>query len=193
MTTTAGCIKRFNLRTFCRCLWYDGRPYLANRIIARVPSHRARLLFNRAVMKVEIGKNGSNFMDAWFDTVGNIVIGTNSTINQRCKLDGRGGLTIGSNASISAEVCILTGEHNIRSSDFCGRASPVRIEDYAFVGTRAMILPGVSLGKGAVVAAGAVVTKDVEPFTVVADVPARELVRRNSILEYSVYYRCLFY
>lgn len=193
MPTTADCIERFNLRTFCRRVWYDGRLYLANRIIARVPSHWARLFFYRTVMKVEIGKNSSIFMDAWFDTVGNIVIGTNSTINQRCRLDGRGGLTIGSNASISAEVCILTGEHDIQSSDFSGIVSPVRIEDYVFVGTRAMILPGVSLGKGAVVAAGAVVTKDVEPFTVVAGVPAREIGRRNSVLEYSVYYRRLFF
>jgi len=55
----------------------------------------------------------------------------------------------------------------------------VVIEDYVFIGPRAIILPGVTIGKGAVVAAGAVVTKSVEPHTIVAGVPAREIAQRK--------------
>lgn len=57
---------------------------------------------------------------------------------------------------------------------------PVTIEDYVFVGSRAMILPGVTIGRGAVVTAGAIVTKDVAPMSVVAGVPAKTVAQRDS-------------
>jgi acetyltransferase-like isoleucine patch superfamily enzyme len=60
----------------------------------------------------------------------------------------------------------------------------VLIEDYVFIGTRAMILPGVILGKGCAVAAGAIVTKSVVPFTIVAGVPAKPIGHRVENLEY---------
>jgi maltose O-acetyltransferase len=143
-------------------------------------------------MKVEIGDGSSIFMDAWFDTPGGLKIGRMTTINQRCRLDSRGGLSIGNNVSISAEVCILTAEHDVQSDDFTGINSPVSIGNYVFVGTRAMILPGASLGEGSVIAAGAIVTKNVEPYAIMAGVPARRIGTRKSHLDYSVYYRRLF-
>ena len=184
---------RLHVRNFSRRIWYDGRLYLANRIVARIPLHWVRLLFYKKVMKIKIGKGSSIFMDAWFDTVGNLTIGENTTINQKCRLDARGGLSIGDNVSISAETCILTAEHDIQSRDFGGSSGPVRIDDYVFAGTRVMILPGVSLKRGAVAAAGAVVTRDAEAFTVVAGVPARAIGKRNSDLEYNCIYRRLFH
>jgi acetyltransferase-like isoleucine patch superfamily enzyme len=172
-----------------RRIWLDGRLYVANSIVAHIPFHCVRLQFYRTVMKVKIGRGSSIFMGAWLDTPGGLVIGNNSTINQKCRMDSRGGLYIGNNVSISAEVCILTAEHDIQSPDFAGVQDHVRIEDYVFVGTRALILPGVTLGTGAVVAAGAVVTKSVEPYVVVGGVPARILGKRNAALEYEVFYR----
>ena len=77
------------------------------------------------------------------------------------------------NISISADVCILTADHDPQSTVFEGRTKAVNICDYVFVGTRAIILPGVTLGKGCIVCAGAVVTKDVPPYTVVGGVPAK--------------------
>lgn len=183
---------RSRLRGFFRNAWYYGRLYVANRVVARVPFHGARLLYYRKVLKIQIGKGSSIFMGAWFDTVGNLAIGENTTINQNCRLDARGGLTIGNNVSLSAEVCILTADHDIQSRDGRGRLRPVRVDDYVFAGTRATILPGVSLKTGSVVGAGAVVTRDAEAFTVVAGVPARPIGTRSADLAYNSSYRPLF-
>jgi acetyltransferase-like isoleucine patch superfamily enzyme len=120
-------------------------------------------------------------------------MGKNSVINQKCRLDNRGFITIGDNVSISAEVCILTADHDPQSRDFSGTIRPVTIEDYVFIGTRAMILPGVTLAKGSFIAAGAVVTKNVEPFTIVAGVPAKPIGKRRTDLDYSAHYERLFF
>jgi acetyltransferase-like isoleucine patch superfamily enzyme len=80
----------------------------------------------------------------------------------------------------------------LNSPDFAGRNKAVAIEDYVWIGTRAMILPGVSIAKGAVVAAGSVVSKDVEPFQVVGGVPAKLITIRNSELRYKLAYQRLF-
>ncbi len=81
----------------------------------------------------------------------------------------------------------------MQSQNFSGRVRPVVIEDYVFIGTRAMILPGVTLGKGSAVGAGAVVTKSVPPFTVVAGVPAKPISDRRTDLDYNCIYLRLFF
>ncbi len=167
--------------------------YVCNRIVSRIPSHRLRLFFYRRVMHFEIGHHTYIFMDAWFDTRGGLKMGNHSVVNQKCRLDTRGGIEIGENVSISAEVCILTADHDPASPAFAGRNRPVHVRDYAFIGTRAMILQGVTIGKGAVVAAGAVVTKDVAPFEIVAGCPARKIGLRNSELLYETDYGRLFW
>jgi maltose O-acetyltransferase len=166
--------------------------YVTNRLISHVPFHVVRLAWYRHVMRYDIGCGSSIFMDAWFDTRGRLVIGKNSVINQRCRLDSRGTIRIGDNVSISAEVCILTADHDLRGRTAEGRERPVVIHDHVFIGTRAMILPGVTLGRGSAVAAGAVVTREVEPHTIVAGVPARPIGCRPTNLEYSCFYRRLF-
>jgi acetyltransferase-like isoleucine patch superfamily enzyme len=166
---------------------------ICNRIITYVPSHTIRLFFYRFVMKFDIGENTSIFMGAWFDTWGNFKIGKNSVINQSCRIDTRGGIKIGENVSISAEVCILTADHDLLDLQCQARVGSVTIEDFVFIGTRAMILRGVTLGKGSAVAAGSIVTKDVEPFTIVAGVPARKIGCRPENLNYTCCYRVLFH
>lgn len=163
--------------------------YVCNRIIAKIPSHTIRLAFYRRIMGFEIGEGSAIFMDAWFDTNAHFKMGPHSVINQKCRLDNRGGLTIGTNVSISSEVCILTGDHDPQSLIFEGRCKPVVIEDYVFIGTRTIILPGVTLGEGCIVGAGSIVTKNIPAYQIAAGVPARLIGQRPHKLDYTINYK----
>ncbi len=101
-------------------------------------------------------------------------------------------LKIGNNVSIAGEVRIYTMQHDVDSPDFAEVGAPVVIEDYVVIGTRVTILPGVHIGKGAVIASGAVVTKDVAPFTVVGGVPAEFLRNRDTDLKYTLKFSRMF-
>lgn len=114
----------------------------------------------------------------------NMSIGSNSSFGFHCVLDARGGLTVGSNCNISSDVAIWTAEHDVQARDFAYTTDAVIIEDYVWISYRAIILPGVRIGAGAVIAAGAVVTKDVTPYTIVAGVPAVKVGDRNRDLDY---------
>jgi maltose O-acetyltransferase len=116
-------------------------------------------------------------------------IGQNTVINYGVLLDGRGGLDIGDVVSISEGTGILTASHKVDSPDFAYVCSGVTIGDYAFIGSYARILPGVTIGEGAVVGAGAVVTRDVAPYTVVGGVPARYIRDRARNLSYQLRHR----
>jgi acetyltransferase-like isoleucine patch superfamily enzyme len=113
-------------------------------------------------------------------------IGKNSVIGDHAILDARAGITIGDNVNISTNVAIWTGQHDYQSSDFAYESASVNICDYAWLSFRSTILPGVTVGKGAVVAACAVVTKDVPPFAVVAGIPAKVIGQRNQDLRYNL-------
>lgn len=108
-------------------------------------------------------------------------------------LDGRGTLKIGDNVDIAQEVNIWTEDHDYNSPSFKSQVKPVFIEDYVWIATRATILPGVTIGKGAVVACGAVVTKDVPPLAIVAGVPAKIIgYRKEEALQYKLGDRAWF-
>ena len=118
-----------------------------------------------------------------------ITIGHHSVINKNVVLNGRGGLDIGDNVDIAQDVFILTEQHDQNDDMHSLVKKSVHIDDYVWIATRATILPGTDIGKGAVVACGAVVTKDVAPMTVVGGVPARYISDRKSGLKYSFNYR----
>lgn len=87
-----------------------------------------------------------------------------------------GGLRIGNRVLIAAHVTITTREHPVELPRWSVTSdAPITIEDDVWIGAGAVVLPGVTIGRGAVVAAGAVVTASVEPYTVVAGVPARAI------------------
>lgn len=110
--------------------------------------------------------------------VGNVTIGDHTWVGPFCSLDGTGGLTIGSYCAISAGTHIQTHD-TVRYCLTRGAAkyeyAPVSIGDCCFVGVNSAILKGVTLGEHSVVAAGAVVTRDVDPYSIVGGVPARRI------------------
>ncbi len=123
-----------------------------------------------------------------FITGRNISIGDYTTINRNCYLDGRVGIKIGNSVSISPEVYILSLTHDAQNRNFVTVGKEVIIEDYVWLGARAIIMPGVKLGKGSIVGAGSVVTKDVEPYTIVGGIPAKKIGERTQDLDYKVVY-----
>ena len=162
--------------------------YLANHLIANVPSFRVRHWYYRRVLSYTIGHDSSIHMGT-FVTGDFISLGDNVVINRRCYLDGRIGLRIGNNVSVSPEVYIVSMEHDPNDPFFGTRGGTVVIEDHVWVGARAIIRPGLTIGEGAVIGAGAVVTRDISPYRIAVGVPAREIKDRNR----DIRYRCRYF
>lgn len=156
------------------------------RWVSCIPSHLFRKSFYQ-LSGMEIGKGSVVHMWANFFDPSGISIGEDTIVGDHAFLDGRAPLLIGSHTDIASSVMIYNSEHDLEKENFEARVEPVQIGDYVFVGPRAIILPGVKVGKGAVVAAGAVVTKDVPDFVIVGGVPAKLIgERKNKDLHYKL-------
>jgi acetyltransferase-like isoleucine patch superfamily enzyme len=160
--------------------------YLTNYVVSHFPSFTLRHFWYRRVLGVQLGQGSAIFLHCFIWNSGpshmrrgGMRIGANSRINRDCCLDARGSLSIGNNVSISPDVTILTLQHFYNDPQFADDPRPVVIEDHVWIGMHAMILPGVTIGRGAVVAAGALVTKDVAPREIVGGVPARPIGQRD--------------
>lgn len=150
-----------------------------------VPSHLFRKFFYK-LFGMKMGKGSTIHMMARIYDPRHIEIGQDTIIGEKATLDGRkqlpnsnGGLEIGNHVDIASEVMIWTSQHDVNNPDFSAIEEKVTISDYVFIGPRAIILPGINIGKGAIIAAGSIVTKDVEPFSIVAGVPAKEINTRK--------------
>lgn len=169
---------------FIKTFYYFYRNYIPNHLINKIPFYCIRHFIYRNIYRLKLGKGSSIHLNCFINRF-NIEIGKNTAINRKCYLDSRGGIKIGNNVSISPEVHLITAEHNINDPYFTYATAPIVLEDYVFIGTRAIVLPGVHLGKGCVVASGAVVTKSFPEYSVVAGVPAKIISTRNKGLNYS--------
>jgi len=160
--------------------------YLYNRHVGRWPSRRLRMIFLRSFLG-SCGAEAGVQMDCSFLQMRKTHLGDRTIVNFGCVLDGRKHeIRTGTDVSIGPEAAILTLGHDPNSEVFADRGGAVVIGDRAWIAFRAVILPGVSIGEGAVVAAGAVVSKDVPPFTVVAGNPARVVSERSHKLSYTL-------
>lgn len=188
--------QRLPARTQARAsrLWLSVRGFQIwlTTLVGYLPSHRVRLFYYRAVCRMRIGHGSTLHWQARFFGPEGIRIGDNTLIGNNAFLDGRGGLTIGDCVQTASEVAIYTMQHDIDDPWFGAVAKPVVIEDYVYLGPRVIVLPGVRVGRGAVAAAGAVVTKDVPPFAMVAGVPAKFVRERAHDLRYSPDFRMPF-
>jgi len=149
-------------------------------VLSGFPSHLFRKTLYRLI-GLKIGSGTTIHHGLTLYTLGKITIGKDTIIGEKNTLDGRGQLTIGNHTDLASEVMIYTSQHKINDPSFAPQYARVIIKDYVFIGPRAIILPGVTVGKGAIIAAGAVVTKDVPDFAVVAGVPAKLIAKRQLV------------
>ncbi len=169
-----------------RNMWSYLRPRLLAEL-GKVPSHALRNYFYRR-SGVTLPHSSSLHGRATIYAPEGIVVGQNCTIGDNCILDGRAGITFGDNVNVGAHVAIYTREHDVDSPDFAEVGAPVRIGSYAWLASHSVILPGVTVGEGAVVAAGAVVSRNVAPYTLVGGNPAQVIRERSRDLHYQLGY-----
>ncbi len=131
----------------------------------------------------EVDKSFAFFPPFNTDYGKNITFGKNVFLNSGCKFQDQGGITIGDNVLIGHNVVLATLDHNTcvskRAELF---AAPIVIEDNVWIGANTTVTSGVTIGKGSIVAAGAVVTKDVPKYSIVGGIPAkviRELTKEE--------------
>ena len=159
--------------------------YILNYLMC-VPFHTVRgLILNRFIGSR--GKNVEICKEVEFTDPRKIYIGNYTTINKKVLLDGRGGrIIIGNSVDIAQECSIWTLQHDYNTPDHIAIGGDVIIEDYVWLASRVTVLPGIRIGKGAVIATGAVVTKDVPPYTVMGGIPARKIGERSQDLRYQL-------
>jgi maltose O-acetyltransferase len=156
--------------------------------VGAIPSHTLRRALYRGVFRVKMGRGSTFHRHCRFYRPQGVQIGADTIINRGVLLDGRWQITIGDHVSVSEGAMLITLDHNPDSPSFAEQGGPVVVGDYAFIGTRAIIMPAVTIGEGAVVAAGAVVTNDVPPYHIVGGVPARFIRERARGLHYEIRY-----
>lgn len=160
--------------------------YTTNHIISHIPSYALRRAWYRHMLGWQIGPDVFILMGQYIQMAGarssgkKVSIGKGTVINHGCLLYTTGGLVIGEHVSISAGAWLVTGSHEINDPMFTAFYKPIIVGDYAWIGMRATILAGVTIGDGAIVMAGAVVTQDVPSYAIVGGVPAREVKFRDA-------------
>lgn len=159
-----------------------------NRIksIGRIPSQRIRKALYR-LCGMQIGERVVIYGGCDFRETYRVQIGQGTIIGNECSIDGRNGVIIGENVNLSTGVRIWTEQHDTQSRNFscdATRYKTVTIGNRVWLSNNCIVLPGVTIGEGAVVAAGSVVTKDVEAFSIYGGVPAKKIAERNRAIDY---------
>jgi acetyltransferase-like isoleucine patch superfamily enzyme len=145
---------------------------------------RIRASFWRLFCK-RMGKNVFIMKNCYLMSPGGIEMDSHININHHTTISGQGGLKIGNYVLIGPNCNILTSNHHymnwerpmLQQGAKCG---PVIIEDDVWLGANVVVLPDVKIGRGAIVGANAVVTKNVEPFSIVGGIPAKHIKYRFS-------------
>lgn len=163
--------------------------FVLNNVVSKIPLVSMRMWLLKCCFSV--GEGSNILMGVRFRYRRHFKMGVNSVVNYGCTIDTRGGsVTIGDYVDVAPDVNIWTLEHDPQSSEHKAVGGEVVIDDYAWIANRVIILPGVTIGRGAVVAAGSVVTKSVESMAIVGGVPARKIGhRRVSVLQARAPYR----
>lgn len=162
-----------------------------NILINKIPSHTVRLAWLR-LGGAKIGKGSAVWRHTEVIGIESLTIGDDTCIGWHCQIDARSGLVIGNHVTIASHVLIVGGGHDLEAPEFWSVSAPIRIEDYAWITSRAMILMGAHVGEGAVVSANCVVSKKIEPYVIVAGQGAKPVGTRVRGLNYKVGGKGLF-
>ena len=139
--------------------------------LARVRAHEAHRLLQRCRAR---GTDVRLRMPVTIYHPEHLTVGSRVDIGEYTHIRASGGVTIGDRVLIAAGAVVTSREHPVALPRYGVTAdAPVVIEDDVWIGAGAIVLPGVTIGRGAIVGAGAVVTATVAPFTIVGGVPAR--------------------
>lgn len=174
----------------CKLVYFRNRDLIDDLFmywLSNIHSHTIRNFFYRKVYVMDISKTSTIYYGAEIRNASELHIGKGSIIGDNAILDARAGITIKDNVCFASNVSVWTYQHDYRDPEFrCidSHVGPVVIEDRAWIGPNVIILHDVTIGEGAVVAAGAVVTKDVPPYTLVGGVPAKVIGERPQNLTY---------
>ena len=144
------------------------------------PLNFLKSLYLRRVFGAKVGRRVIFYQGVWIFSGRNLTLGNDVDLAAGVLITTEGGVSIGDRTLVGYRTCILSSNHNIppKPDRILGAGhtkARVDIGPDVWIGANCTILPGVSIGEGAVVAAGSVVTKDVEPFQIVAGVPAKVL------------------
>lgn len=153
--------------------------WITNVVIANFPSKTVRLLWLK-LLGMSINGHVNIYEGFHIRAPRGIVVEDGVSIGPKVLLDGRMGLRIESNAVIAYDAIIWTLSHDYNDVYFRDKGAPVTIGAYSWICSRSIIMPGVTVGKGAVIASGAVVTKNVPDFAIMAGVPAKKIGERSN-------------
>lgn len=160
--------------------WVISIRWVSMSLIKMIPSRHMRIQFLKWA-GAQISPHVAMWHSVDIRNPKGLSIGRGCSIGPRVLLDGRKGLDVGKNVTIAYDAIIWTLHHDMNSVDFHAVGAPVKIGDYSWICSRSIILPGVTIGKYAVVASGAVVTKDVDDYAIVAGIPAIKIGERDHI------------
>ncbi|MBO4378987.1 MAG: hypothetical protein IK133_04375 [Clostridia bacterium] len=112
-----------------------------------------------------------------------VSVGDGTTVNRGCRILASHyykdvEITIGKHCAVAPEVCFLASQHDYHDLTLPDTAASIHVGDYVWIGARSVILPGITIGEGAIIGANSVVTHDIPPYTVAVGVPARVIKER---------------
>lgn len=187
--TAKKCVALYNLIVLKRKLVTSINLYLYGLcryysiLIGRIPSQRIRNLLMRKCLCLDASKKtvlygGFEMRSPWNIHIGESVIGVGVL------LDGRCGIRIADRVCLAQNVKIFTLQHDVNDIHFSSCGGGVELEEYSWISSGTTILPGIITGRGAVLASGAIATKNLEPYGVYAGIPAKKISERNQNLDY---------
>jgi len=174
-----------------RGAWRQVGAAFYNSFVTYLPGHALRC----AILRIWGASVGSGVAVGRGTTVLGIhalTIGSRTKVGRRCLLDARGRLELGTDVEISDDVQFITAHHDPQSDTFEALSGPIVVADHVWIASRATVLEGVAIGRGAVVAAESLVRLSVEPLAIVAGIPAKVTGERQSSLAYSLHPREAF-